>query len=65
MTEEDFLKLGLNSLEKQIAPWLLKRHMMMTAVWLEDCLQMGTRSNVSRALTAITRGADAKCRELK
>jgi len=65
MTEEDFLKLKFNSLEKQVAAWLLKRHTTVTAVWLADRLHMGARSNVSRALTAITRGSDAKCRELK
>lgn len=37
----------------------------VTAVWLAERLQMGVRSNVSRALTAVTRGADAKSMELK
>lgn len=65
MTEEEFLGLRCNSPEKRVAAWLLKRHTTVTAVWLADRLQMGSRSNVSRALTTVTRGSDAKCRELK
>lgn len=65
MTEEAFLRLKFNSPEKQVAAWLLKRHTTVTAVWLAERLQMGVRSNVSRALTAVTRGADAKSMELK
>ena len=65
MTEEEFLRLRFNSPEKQVAAWLLKRHTTVTAVWLAGRLRMGSRSNVSRALTAVTRGADAEFRELK
>lgn len=65
MTEEDFLKLRFNCPEKQAVAWLLKSYTTVTTVWLADRLQMGARSNVSRALTAITRGADAKRRGLK
>ena len=64
-TEEDFLKLRCNSPEKQVAAWLLKRHTTVTAVWLANRLHMGDRSNVSRALTAVTRGANVHCRKLK
>jgi hypothetical protein len=65
MTEEEFLRRKFNSPEKQVTAWLLKRHTTVTAVWLAERLQMGVRSNVSRALTAVTRGADAKSMELK
>ena len=65
MREEDFLKLRFNSLEKQVTAWLLKSRTTVTAVWLAERLQMGTRSNVSRALTAVTRGTDAKRRKLR
>jgi len=65
MTEEEFLRLRFNSPEKRIVAWLLKRHTTVTAVWLAARLQMGARTNVSRALTSVTRSTDAKCRELK
>jgi len=65
MTEEKFLTLKFNRPEKQVVAWLMKRHTTVTAVWLADRLNMGARTNVSRALTAVSRGTDAKYRELK
>ena len=65
MTEEEFLTLRYNRPEKQAAVWLLKRHTAVSGVWLADRLRMGSRANVTRALMTISRGIDAKHKNLK
>jgi len=65
MTEDEFLKLRFNSPEKQAVVWLLKSHTTAAGVWLAQRLQMGSRANVSRALAAISREANVKCKALK
>ena len=65
LNEEELLALRFNRPEKQAVAWLLKTYTTVTGVWLADRLRMGSRSNVSRALTAITREAGEERKQLK
>lgn len=50
--EKALLSMKQNSFEKQGIVWLLKRHTTVTGVWLSKRLDMGHRSNVSRAISS-------------
>ena len=65
ITEVELLGLKNNSLEKQVIAWLLKSHTTVTGVWIADRLEMGDRSNVSRALSAMKQSEVGSVVELK
>ncbi len=65
ITEAALLQLRFNHPVKQAIVWLLKSNTTVTGVWLADRLRMGNRSNVSRALTAISRETDVERKGLK
>jgi len=65
LSEAMLLELRCNHPEKQVVAWLLKTHTTATGVWVASRLGMGDRSNVSRALTAISRATDSERKNLK
>ncbi len=65
LSEDVFLSLKKNSLEKQSVAWLLKTHTTVTGVWLAGRLDMGDRSNVSRALRLMRQSRDRRYVTLK
>ncbi|MDF3131218.1 hypothetical protein P0Y35_18560 [Kiritimatiellaeota bacterium B1221] len=50
LTEEDFLGMKANCLEKQAVAWLVKAHTTVTGKWVCERLKMGHPSNISRSL---------------
>jgi hypothetical protein len=52
ISEEVLLSMKCTALEKQAAVWLLKKHTTVTVSWLANRLNMGHRTNASRALSA-------------
>ncbi len=65
LSEDVFLSLKSNSLEKQSVVWLLKTHTTVTGVWLAGRLNMGDRSNVSRALRLMRQSRDRRVVTMK
>ena len=62
ISEEELLEMKSAAAEKQVIAWLLKRHTTVTGVWLGERLNMGHRSNVSRAIAAFDRVKDVERR---
>jgi len=60
LTEEELSAMKTTSAEKQAVAWLLKKKTTVTAVWLTGRLQMGHRTNVSRAISAFNRTSEKK-----
>jgi len=54
-----------NQPEKQAVAWLLKKSTTATGVWIADRLNMGSRANISRALSALSNAVDEQRRELR
>ena len=65
LTEDELLSMRSNQSEKQAVAWLLKQHTTATGVWISARLGMGDRSNVSRALSAVTHAADPERKRWK
>ncbi len=63
--ESDLLAMKNTRPEKQAVAWLLKKFTTVTGVWIASRLNMGHRSNVSRALQALERAPDRKRQMLK
>lgn len=51
LSEEELLKLKNAAIEKQALAWLIKTRTSVTGVWICGRLNMGHRSNLSRALS--------------
>jgi len=49
-SEQDLMKMKGTAIEKQAIAWLLSAHTSVTNVWVANRLNMGHRTNVSRAL---------------
>ncbi len=65
LSEAMLLELRNNHPEKQAVAWLLKKHTTVTGVWVARRLSMGNRSNISRALSAISHATDSERKNLK
>lgn len=63
--EPELLGMKNNRAQKQAVAWLLKKSTTVTGVWIADRLKMGSRSNISRALSALSKEVDGTRKELK
>ena len=52
-------------MKKQALAWYLKRNTTVTGVWIAERLDMGPRTNVSRAIKAIERSQAQEILEIK
>ncbi|MEN7973498.1 MAG: transposase [Verrucomicrobiota bacterium] len=65
INETDLLAMKNNQPEKQSVAWLLKKFTTVTGVWITSRINMGHRSNLSRALSALERNPDRIRKNLK
>ncbi|WP_246046700.1 hypothetical protein [Pontiella desulfatans] len=65
LSESDLLGMKNNRPEKQAVAWLMKKSTTVTGVWIADRLKMGSRANLSRALSALSNEVDEVRKELK
>ncbi|WP_136082494.1 hypothetical protein [Pontiella desulfatans] len=65
LSESDLLGMKNNRPEKQAVAWLMKKSTTVTGVWIADRLKMGSRANISRALSALSNEVDEVRKELK
>lgn len=65
VSEDDLLAMKSNRPEKQSVAWLLKKSTTVTGVWIAARLNMGHRSNLSRALSALDCNPDQVRKNLK
>jgi len=65
MSESALVGMKSNRPEKQAVAWLLKKSTTVTGVWIADRLKMGSRANLSRALSALNNEIDSERKELK
>ena len=65
ISETELLGMKNNRPEKQAVVWLLKKSTTVTGVWIAARLSMGSRTNISRALYAISHEVDEERNELK
>ena len=65
VSESELLEMKNNRPEKQAAAWLLKKSTTVTGVWIAGRLNMGSRANISRALSALSNEVDEVRKELK
>jgi putative transposase len=63
--EPDLLMMKSTRLEKQAVAWLLKKHTVVTGVWLAERLNMGHRVNASRAISRFDKGEERSVKRLK
>ncbi|WP_372845944.1 transposase [Pontiella sp.] len=65
VSESALVGMKSNRPEKQAVAWLLKKSTTVTGVWIADRLKMGSRANLSRALSALNNEIDSERKELK
>ncbi len=65
VTEAELLAMKNTQPQKQAAAWVLKKFTTVTAIWIASRLNMGHRSNVSRALSALDRNPDRTRQRLR
>jgi len=54
-----------NHLDKHTLAWLVKRHTTATDEWIRKELEMGSRTNVSRALQRFDHSAGSDAEKIK
>ena len=64
-TAEDVRARKSTDPEKQALAWLLVRHTTATCTWVAGRLQMGHRSNVSRAISRVEAATDRTTQRLR
>ena len=65
LSEEELLSMKSTRAEKQAVVWMLKKHTTITVVWLASRLNMGHRTNASRAISMFDRSLDQARIDLK
>jgi hypothetical protein len=65
LREEDLLSMKSTRVEKQAVVWMLKKHTTITVVWLVSRLDVGHRTNASRAISVFDRAIDQERADLK
>lgn len=64
-SEEELLSAKSLTPEKQGIAWLLMTHTSVTGAWIAQRLQMGHRTNCSRAISRFRHGKDKEIKKLK
>jgi len=65
VSESELLEMKNNRPEKQAVAWLLKKSTTVTGVWITGRLNMGSRANISRALSALSHEIDEVRKKLR
>jgi len=65
LDESELLSLRSSMPEKQAVAWLLKKHTVVTGVWIAERLNMGHRMNVSRSIKRFNQSTDPVIEELR
>lgn len=65
ISEEELLSRKAVDEDKQAIAWLLNQHTCMTAIWVANRLNMGHRSNVSRALRTFKHAKEGRSGRIK
>jgi len=65
LSEEELLSLKNTRAEKQAVVWLLKKHTTVEVTWLAQRLDMGHRTNASRAISRFEQAGTRKQDDLK
>jgi putative transposase len=63
LSDQELLAMKSTRPEKQALAWLLKKHTTVTVAWLASRLEMGHRTNASRAISVFERDGDQSLKE--